>query len=441
MITLPEPDPALDGERLRTALASANLPALLMVLHQLSGDDAWLQDPYRPGRRFGMDPNDSGGLPQEVQQVVREEAWHAIMAWAAGAPVAVPRPRGERLVSMMSLAVSEDVPPEYEPMMAAQMGFTDEPEEPDPVRADVDGFLVVVIGAGLGGLMTALRLRQAGIPYLVLERDRHPGGVWWDNRYPGAGVDTPSYLYSFSFFPRNWPTYFARRDDVMDYIDEFVEHYDLGPSIRCDTEVLGAAYDEDEQRWAVRARTGAGEDLELRADAVVSAVGIFSRPRVPDLPGTVEFGGPVFHSARWPADLDLAGRDVALVGTGASSMQILPKIAGVARSVTVYQRSPAWVTPVSNYFDPVPDDVHWLVEHVPHYHAWYRFTLGWTFNDKLHPAVQKDPDWTDPEHTISATNDRHRRARSPATCSSSSRAGPTWWPSACPTTPRGASGC
>ncbi len=408
MLTEPIPRGDMDTGRLDRGLRSANLPALLMVLHQLTGDRAWLQDPYRPARRLGMDPNDSGGFSGQVQDEIRAAAREAILAWDAGRPPAAPQPSGELLVQMMSLIVSEEVPAEYGPMMAAQMGFagSDVPPAPDTRRRP--DFRVTVIGAGLGGLMAALRLKQAGIPFRVLELGDHAGGVWWANHYPGAGVDTPSYLYSFSFFPQNWPGFFARRDDVVRYVDSFIEHFGLAPYIDYDSEVTTAHWDSAAQRWTLDIRSGDGRVRQVETSAVISAVGIFSRPKVPDLPGLDRFEGPAFHSARWPRDLDVTGKRVALVGTGASAMQILPRIAGRAASVTVFQRSPAWVIPVSNYFDTVPEDLHWLFEHVPYYFGWYRFSLSWTFNDKLHPTLQIDPAWEHPERSISRVNDRHR---------------------------------
>ncbi|HWE57423.1 MAG TPA: NAD(P)/FAD-dependent oxidoreductase [Acidimicrobiales bacterium] len=408
MLTDPSPSPAVDIPRLERGLRRANLPALLMVLYQLTGDRRWLEPPYRPHARFGMDPNDSGGFSEEIQEEIRSAARDAIVDWNRGLAPADPRPTGELLVQMMSLVVSEDVPADYEPMLAQQMGFG---EQVATGPIDLNGrpdFRVVVIGAGLGGLMTALRLKQAGIPFDVLEMSDHVGGVWWANRYPGAGVDTPSYLYSFSFFPQNWPTFFARRDDVVRYIENFVDHYELGSHIEFETEVTGARWDETEQRWSLTVRSADGRESIRQAPVVVSSVGIFSRPKVPDLPGLDSFEGPIFHSARWPDGLSLEGRHVALVGTGASAMQILPQIVDQAEHITVYQRSPAWVIPVSNYFDEVPEDLHWLFENVPFYYGWYRFSLAWTFNDKLHPTLQVDPDWEHPERSVNRTNDRHR---------------------------------
>lgn len=405
MLHLPNRTTGIDEAELALALDNANLPALVAVLYQLTGDERWLCDPYRPSRRFGMDPNDSGGFDEAVQAEIRREAYAAVVAWARGEEPAVAVPAGDLLVRMMRWVVSEEVPPEYAPMIGSQLFGDDEPAGP---RTDPSGFSVVVIGAGLGGLTAAIKLKQSGIPFVVLERSDHAGGVWWQNHYPGAGVDTPSYLYSFSFFPRNWTSYFAKRDELVAYVDELVEHYDLLPHIRFGVEVEGATYDEERQRWHVHTRE-AGDARVRDADAVISAVGIFSQPKVPDLRGAESFEGPVFHSARWPEGLSAEGRNVAIVGTGASAMQILPAVVDQAASVTVYQRSPAWVTPVDNYFHAVPDHVHWLMEHVPFYYVWYRFSLAWTFNDKLHPTIQVDPEWIDPDHSVNATNDRHRR--------------------------------
>jgi 4-hydroxyacetophenone monooxygenase len=406
MISTPVQDTSLDADALTDALGSANLPTLLAVLFQLTGEERWLADPYRPGRRFGMDPNDSGGFDPEIQAEIRTAAHAAIMAWSNGRAPEVARPTGDLLIRLMSLIVSEDVPAEYEEMLAEQMGFAAHADAHAVHERDPD-FLTVIIGAGLGGLMAAIRLKQAGIPFTVLERSGHAGGVWWENRYPGAGVDTPSYLYSYSFFPRNWSTFFARREELVSYIDDVVEEFELAPSLQLGVEVTSARFDEDTQKWTIVAnRDGKVEQFE--ANALVSAVGIFSQPKVPDLPGMDTFEGPIFHSARWPKDLDVSGKRVALVGTGASSMQILPAIVDSAQSLTVFQRSPAWVTPVSNYFDAVPESVHWLIDHVPYYHSWYRFSLAWTFNDKLHPTLQVDPNWSDPDHSINKANARQR---------------------------------
>jgi 4-hydroxyacetophenone monooxygenase len=397
----------VDEAQLRRAVAAANLPALLMVLFQLTGDDAWLDEPFRPTRTKGMSDHDSGGFPEEMQEVIREGAVQAVLDWAAGAPVAVPAPRGELLEQMMSICMGEPVPDEYEPMMAEEMGF----EEPDvlaPLPADVE-FSVVVIGAGVSGMTAAIALKEAGIPFVVLEKNGEVGGTWLENRYPGCGVDTPSYLYSFSFFPRSWSTHFGKRPELAAYMHDLARAFDLLPSIRFGIEAESAEYDESAQRWRVVTVDAAGNREELVANAVITAVGQLNRPKMPQLPGMDLFQGPLFHSARWPEDLDVAGKKVVVVGTGASAMQIVPAIADQVGELTVVQRSPQWVAPNANYFRPVGEDLHWLIEEVPFYHSWIRFRLAWINNDKVHASLQKDPDWPHQDRSLNATNDGHRQ--------------------------------
>lgn len=396
------------AERLRAAVTAANLPTLLMVLYQLTGDRRWLRAPYRPSRIKGMGEHNLGGFDDQVQREIREAAVDAVLAWYDGVPAAAPAPTGDLLVEMMSTSVGEPVPPEYEPMMAREMGFvTPAPRKPRTDREEHD-FSVIVIGAGISGLIAARALRQAGISYTMLEKNHQVGGTWLENRYPGCGVDTPSYFYSFSFFPRQWSTHFGKRDEVLSYVQEMAAEHDLLKSIRFGMEVLAASYDEPERGWLVRARDQHGREHTYRANAVISAVGQLNRPQLPDIAGMDRFRGELFHSARWPEDLDLRGKRVTVVGSGASAMQIVPAIADDVAELTVLQRSPQWAAPNENYFAPVGSDVHWLMENVPYYHEWYRFRLAWTFGDKVHQSLQVDPEWPHKQRSVNATNDGHR---------------------------------
>jgi 4-hydroxyacetophenone monooxygenase len=397
----------LSEKALRKAVASANLPTLLMVLYQLTGDRKWLQDPYRPTRTKGLDAHDSGGFPEDVQRQIRDAAVQAILKWADGEPTAVPAPRGEMFIEMISACMGEPVPGEFEPMMAEEMEFAPAPP-PHPATNRAARFRVVVIGAGVSGLVAALKLREAHIDHIVLEKNHDIGGTWLLNRYPGCGVDTPSYLYSFSFLSHDWSTHFGKRDEVFAYLRGTAEHFDLMRSVRFGVEVRSAVYDEATQLWTVTARDAAGNQQQIVANAVITAVGQLNVPNIPDVPGIEEFEGPIFHSARWPDGLDLAGKRVAVVGTGASAMQIVPAIADRVGKLIVFQRSPQWIAPDSDYFRKIPEQVHWLMAHVPYYHKWYRLRLAWTFNDKVHATLQIDPEWPHPERSVNAANDGHR---------------------------------
>ncbi|MFC7958838.1 flavin-containing monooxygenase [Rhodococcoides kroppenstedtii] len=395
------PTVTVDRERLTRAVESANMPTLVAVLHQLTGDRAWLTDPHRPTRSRGMDDNDSGGFAPDVAERIRAAAVDAIEAWVNGRPVAIPAPSGEQLIEMISAAVGEPVPPEFAEMIAEDMGFA----VPAPREVRPSHLSVIVIGAGVSGMLASIRLSEAGIDHVVLEKNSDVGGGWFENTYPGAGVDTPSHLYSYSFAPRAWTSHFGKRDEVWQYLADVADEHDLRSRIRFDTEVSSAEYDADRQAWTVR--TAAGE--VLTADVVITATGQLNRPKVPPIPGLADFAGPIFHTAQWPADLDLTGKRVAIVGSGASAMQVLPAIASTVAHATVFQRSPQWVAPSDVYFEPIVDDVNYLMEVVPLYRLWYRARLAWNFNDRVHPSLQKDPEWDNPAVSINAMNDAHRR--------------------------------
>jgi 4-hydroxyacetophenone monooxygenase len=398
----------LEPGRLEAAVRVGNIPSLIAVLYQLTGERRWLSERYRPTRSRGMDDNDTGGLPEQVQAEIRDATVAAVRAWAEGRPPAVPAPTGGELVDLMSFCMGEEVPQEYEAMAAELAGFR-EVTPRVPVRRGKTDLDVVVIGAGVSGLLTSIKLTEAGIGHVVLEKNAEVGGSWWENRYPGAGVDTPSYLYAYSFFPRAWSTYFGKRDEVQQYLLDLVEAFNLRPRIRLRTEVVSAVYDEARQRWMVTAVDAEGQTQTLEAAAVVTAVGQLNRPKIPNIPGLNRFSGPLFHSACWPEGLDLTGKRVAVIGTGASAMQIVPAVAEQVAQLVVFQRSPQWVAPNADYFRPIEPGKTWLMQHVPYYLSWYRTRLSWNFNDKVHPTLQVDPEWAYPERAVSEVNDAHRR--------------------------------
>lgn len=392
-------------EHASEAVAIANVPTLLMVLVQLTGDMCWIREPYKVRRQRGLGDNDSGGMAPEREAEVRGAALEAILHWHAGRPVALPQPSDELLVEMLAWAMGDRVGPEYGPMVAALLG----------IRVDVsvrigasEGFRVLIIGAGASGMCAAIHLRRAGIPFTIVEKAETVGGVWWENQYPGAGVDTPNHLYSFSFLPYDWTKYFVLQDELHAYMSHVADAFDLRRNIQFRTEVLSCTWREDAQAWDVRVRDADGREHVERASAVVSAVGIFNSARLPDIAGLETFSGPVFHTARWRRDVELTGKRVAIIGTGASSMQTAPEIADRVAELTIFQQSPQWAAPFDQFRKEVPAPLRFLFREVPLYRMWYRMRLGWTFNDRLHPALQKDPAWEHPERSLNAINDAHR---------------------------------
>lgn len=400
-----------DRTELAERLQTANIPSLLMVLHQLTGERKWLESPYAPvppPPGTLMDDSDGGRLPREVQAEIRAAAAQALVNWSQGGPPAIPNPSGDVLTEMMSVCVAESVPDEYSPMMAAQLGF-DPMEDPCPTQPVPEGFSCLVVGAGISGLAAAYRLQIAGIPFRVLERATEVGGVWRDNGYPGAGVDTANELYSFTFFPRDWSMHYCKRDEMLSYLRELTDHFGLRNYIEFGCHAEQAVYDEERQVWSVEYTDADGAAQTAEATVLITAMGIFAEPRIPDIPGLDNFEGPLFHSARWPEGLSVDGLRMAVVGTGASAMQIVPASADRAQRISIFQRTPSWITPSKKYFERVPESYHWLTRHVPYYRAWMKFRMAWSGYDKLYPTIWIDPEWTHPEESINAGNHQYRQ--------------------------------
>lgn len=405
------PAPAAGDDGLRAALEEANIPTLLAAMAHLTGDDRWLAEPYRPRPAKGAGDNDSGGHSEALQRRIRDEAHATILAWRAGRIAPSQPPSPERISAMLAtvLALKEPIPSEYGELLAEELGTVERDVEiADPPPADE--FNVLVIGSGFSGLCAAIKLGQAGIAYTVVERNEDVGGTWLANTYPNCGVDTPSHLYSFSFAQEpGWSRYFAKRDELYAYLERLTDEHGVRDNVRFGREVVEASWCNDEQRWRARLRLADGTHETVHANAIISGTGFFSRPSFPDIRGLASFVGPTMHTADWRDDVDLRGRRVAVIGTGASAMQLVPAIADDAGHLTVFQRSPQWGMPNPNYMRPVTPATKRVMREVPHYLGWYRLRQVWNFGDRLHPALQIDPEWPHPERAVNATSDRHRR--------------------------------
>jgi cation diffusion facilitator CzcD-associated flavoprotein CzcO len=201
---------------------------------------------------------------------------------------------------------------------------------------------VGILGAGLAGLGMAIRLQQEGErDFVIWERDADVGGTWWANTYPGCQCDVPSHLYSFSFAPNpEWRRTYATQPEIQGYVRTLTDDFGLWPHIRLNCAVTAARWDDERHLWRVRTQRG-----DYTADVLVAAPGPLSEASIPDVEGLAEFAGTVFHTAAWNHEHDLTARRVAVVGTGASAIQVVPAIQPLAEQVTVFQRTPPWVIP------------------------------------------------------------------------------------------------
>lgn len=227
---------------------------------------------------------------------------------------------------------------------------------------------VVIVGSGLSGIAAAVKLDRAGIDdFVVLEKADRVGGTWRENTYPGCGVDIPSAVYCFTFNPNpKWSRNFASQPEVLAYIEDTVVEFGIAERLRFGTELLDASWSDADRQWTMQTTRGT-----YLARHVVFATGLLTEPKFPPLPGLETFTGTKFHSATWNHDIDLADKRVAVIGTGCSSVQIVPEIASVVDELTVFQRTPAWVVPRLDF--PIPSFVQTLFRLVPAAQWFLRF--------------------------------------------------------------------
>ena len=219
---------------------------------------------------------------------------------------------------------------------------------------------ILIVGSGFSGLGMAIRLAQSGRrDFLVLERGDDVGGTWRDNTYPGCACDVPSHLYSFSFAPNpDWSCTYPKQEEIQRYLRRCAERFEIHPQLRLNTTVIGARWDDMASRWVVSTNRG-----EFRARFLVLGTGGLSDPRLPGIPGLGSFQGMLFHSASWRHDHDLSGERVAVIGTGASAVQFIPRIQPLASRLSVFQRTPPWVLPHPNR--PLLRAERWLSRRSP----------------------------------------------------------------------------
>jgi len=397
-----------DDAILDEALAEAHLPALLMSLVHLTGDASLLTPERRPTYVLLADGK-LGGYSPEIQADIRARAKAAIRAYLDGEPLR-PAPSPATVRRMMDWIAGVDIPANYAAFLTDELSLTGEstkaPDWSSPkLKAAAGAMKVVVVGAGMSGLLTGIRLKQAGVDFTIVEKDADVGGTWLENVYPGCRVDNPNHMYSYSFEPNHdFPQYYSTQPVLLDYFQRVTDKHGLRSHIRFETTVEEAVFDEARAVWRIEVKTRDGGREYLEASALITAVGQLNRPRYPDIDGLEMFEGPSFHSARWRHDVDLTGKKVAVIGTGASAFQFVPEIAPKVAHLEVFQRTPPWPLPGPTYHHDVPPGKKWLLEHVPFYGKWYRFWLFWMLTDGFYEGVKVDPAWNGPPGTVSAAN-------------------------------------
>jgi 4-hydroxyacetophenone monooxygenase len=399
--------PVEDSPELARALDDANVPTLLATYVYLSHDTAFLERfaaHIRPA--FSQPPTD---IPTDLADELRLRL-RRLLTTGEGVATA---PASDALVQrIMSVTVGEPVDDEFIELVNDQCGFRPWIDRSAiPGRAPRPaGFKVLVIGAGMTGMAAATKLREAGYDFVVIEKNSDVGGTWYENRYPGVGVDTPSHFYSFSWeiWP-DWQHYHPKGADMQTYMLTVADKYDLRRDMRFDTTVETLVWDHASATWTVTVRRPDGTREDLVVNAVINGHGPVNRYKFPDIAGLDSFDGPVVHTANWPADLDLAGKRVAVIGTGASAAQLVGAIAHDVAELTVYQRTRHWVLFNPEIAHEVNEGMKWALAHIPTFKEWFRFRVYWAAADGLFANVLKDPAWADNMLAVSQGNEMTRQ--------------------------------
>jgi 4-hydroxyacetophenone monooxygenase len=398
-----------DDDLLRQSLVDAEFPALLAAVAHVTGDQSVLRPELRPERPRLREPN--AGLSPEQLSAARDVCFEALRRFRDERACRVERPSDENLAAIMSFIVGEPVGDRYLPLLREELSIDGDLRAPQwnksSVAPDRD-FLVAIVGAGMSGIAAAHRLQQAGVPFVIFEKNPDVGGTWFENSYPGCRVDIQNHQYSYSFAQKHdWPFYFSPRNVLHEYFRQCAESFGLMPHISFGTEVLSCTWDEPSARWMLRVRTEHGEST-IEANALVSAVGQLNRPKLPDIAGLDDFAGESFHSAEWRHDIALDGKRVAVIGTGASACQFIPEIAPSAGHLDIFQRTAPWLIPSERYREPVAEGFQWLLQHVPFYAEWYRFFLFYRGGEGLIASATVDPSYPPTERAVSAANEEIR---------------------------------
>ena len=398
-----------DDELIARALQDASIPTLMMSMIHMSGDASLLEGAIRPAGAYINEYQ--GYMSEEDKATVRAQALQVIKTFRDGGCQLPPPPDRDTIHRMMNFFVAQEVPEEYLPMMLEEMELDGRDQRSDNWGSEVpqqhrEQHKVLVIGGGMSGVLAAVRLQEAGLPFVVIEKNSSVGGTWFENRYPGARVDVSNHLYCYSFEPaHHWTQYFAQQPELRKYFEDVVSNHHLQDRFRLNTEVTRAVYDEDTNLWTVDTLDTSGNSETHVVNSVISAVGQLNRPKLPDVPGVEEFQGQWCHSADWDTGMDYRGKRVIVVGAGASAFQIVPTIAADVAQLTVFQRVAPWMFENPIYHEKVPEGKKWCLEHLPFYTRWFRFLLFWCACDGAYDTVVVDPEWPHQERSVNEMND------------------------------------
>lgn len=392
-------------ETIDDAVQYASPMVLRGLLYQLTGDEEVVA--MKPGTAAKFTTGRE--LADEAdEERIKAKAAAFLKQYRDSGARQIDRGPEARLRKSLSLTANEEVPEDELPIWLEEAAFDRWARgvrwTGDEAPTSVRDFKVAVIGTGISGLNVAVQLKRAGIPFVVIEKNPEIGGSWYENRYPGARVDTPSrgYTHLFSYdYPFPWG--YSPRDENLKYFKWVTDHFEIREQIDFETEVVSMCWSDEQKTWTLEAEHPSGVRT-YEVNAVVSCVGFLSRPKLPAIEGMESFEGEAFHTAAWPDRVDVDGKRVAVIGSGASSYQTTPVIAKTAAQTFLFQRTPNWCFEDFAYLKELPPQVLWLDRNFPFYANFVRFRVAALINPVQSSAgIRADPDFEDP-HAVSPAN-------------------------------------
>lgn len=378
---------------IKEAVAQANPNALRLALYQQTND------PELASMRVDIGTSENPALfgvnlAPEDEEIVRQKAVEFLMS---PAEKTLRKPTDKEAIELMGLLRGKPLPADQHAYELEELSFEDAPRDikwgTKPADKDIKNFKVIVIGAGIGGIAAGVQLGKLGIPYQIIERHAGLGGCWFENDYPEARVDVSTFLYQYRF-EKNYlfKHAYAPRDELQEYLHHVAAKYGVTDHITFQTEVTSGTWDEARGVWELRLNGAGDKEETVNANVVISASGLFAKPKLPNIDGLETFKGKLFHTTQWDHDYGLEGRKVAVIGTGSTACQLVRNVAEKVEHLTIFQRTPSWMSPVPSYREPMSAGFRWLLDTMPGYWHWHCYAL-FVGNQTLQDLQSLDPDW------------------------------------------------
>jgi 4-hydroxyacetophenone monooxygenase len=400
----------INKDFLSDALQHASFPVLAATLVHVTGDVSILTKLPKP--KLATLGETQGYLTDTEKETIKNIAIDLLLQFFEDqGKKKVYVPDESELHQIMNYIVGHDVSLEYVPMMLQELGISNLDKAHREVFLDQSNvnLQVLIIGAGMSGILSAIKLSELGIKYKLYEKSDGVGGPWHDNAYPGSRVDIANHFYSYSFEENHrWSEYFSRQPELKNYFEGCFDKYELENNTQFNTEVTSMQFNPESSLWTVNSCND-NQDISENFNLIISCVGQLNYPKIPEITGLKDFNGKIFHTARWPKQDCISGKNVAVIGAGASAFQIVPSIADDCKELTIFQRSAPWMFPNPNYHKKVDEGKKWLLENLPCYSRWYRFLLFWPGSDQLLNSLIVDPKWPTENCSINKENELMRQ--------------------------------